>query len=121
MRNEPRWHTDVLESWLTEDGAVTIGSTFGVRIKPSMGLSEGTATVSEYQPPRRVTFQLQMDKMTSTLTHIVEPAGTGSRFTRRIDLRLAGPMRLMTPFIRPMVRKANTGFLANLKGVLEES
>ena len=42
-----------------------------------------------------------------------------SRFTREIELRLPPAMRLATPVIRPMVRKANTQFLANLKRILE--
>jgi uncharacterized protein YndB with AHSA1/START domain len=119
VRNEPQWHTDVLEARLSGDGPVTAGSRFGIRIKPSMGLSEGTVTVAEYSPPRRVVLAMDMGKMSGTLTHTVEPDGAGTRFIRRIELHPSGPMRLMTPLMRGMVRKANTGFLANLKQVLE--
>jgi hypothetical protein len=47
VRNDPRWHTDVLEARLTEEGSIGHGSTFAMRIKPFLGQSEGTATVSE--------------------------------------------------------------------------
>ena len=54
VRNEPRWHTDVLEAWLPEGASVAEGSTFEIKMKPFMGTSEGTVTVSEYDPPHRV-------------------------------------------------------------------
>ncbi len=53
VRNDPRWHTDVLEAQLTEGASVGQGSTFAIKIKPFMGQSEGTVTVLEYEPPSR--------------------------------------------------------------------
>jgi hypothetical protein len=45
VRNDPRWHTDVLEARLIEDAVVDKGSTFEITTKPVMGMSGGTVTV----------------------------------------------------------------------------
>lgn len=119
VRNEPRWHTDMLEAELNGDGDVTQGSVFDIQVKPSMGVSAGTVTIVELDPPHRVVMRGQMGKMEPTVTHIVDPLTAGSRFTRKVDLSLPFPMAVMTPLVRRMIRKANQGFVANLKQVLE--
>ena len=45
IRNDPTWHTDVQEVRSSTD-AVGVGTVFDVRVKPAMGVSEGTMTVS---------------------------------------------------------------------------
>jgi hypothetical protein len=120
MRNEHRWHTDVLEAQLQGDGPIERGTQFRVRVKPSMGVSEDRFTVEEYQPPRVIALRGAMGKMKAGVTHSVEPEGEGSRFTRRIEVMPPGPAILMAPVVKRMIRKANLGFIANLKRVLEE-
>lgn len=120
LRNEHRWHTDILEAKLQSNGPVDRGTQFWVRVKPSMGVSEGIFTVEEYRPPRVTALRGAMGKMKVGVTHSVEPEGNGSRFTRRIEVTPPGPAVLMTPVIKRMIRKANLGFVANLKRVLEE-
>jgi hypothetical protein len=51
---------------------------------------------------------------------VFEPADGGTRFTRRVQIKVSGIMRLMEPMMRLMTPKGNAGFLANLKRVLEE-
>jgi uncharacterized protein YndB with AHSA1/START domain len=120
VRNEPRWHTDLLQEKLTDGASVAKGSTFEVKFKPSMGQSEGTITVVEYDAPRRVVFRGQVGKMEPTVTHIVEPDEGGSRFTRRFEMEPHGLLRLMAPLMGSMFRKRNAGFVANLKRTLED-
>lgn len=119
VRNEPQWHTDVLEARLTNNGEIAQGSVFDIKIKPSMGVSGGTITIEELDPPHRVVMRGHMGKMEPTVTHLVEPLPAGSRFTRQVDLKLPFPMAVMTPLVRRMILKANRGFVANLKRVLE--
>jgi uncharacterized protein YndB with AHSA1/START domain len=118
IRNDPSWHTDVLEVSSSTD-TVGNGTVFNVRVKPSMGVSEGTMTVSKFEPGRLVEFQGRMGKMTPTVTNIVEPDGNGAKMTRRVELEPPGMMNFMTPMIKMMIGKSNHGFLANLKKVLE--
>jgi carbon monoxide dehydrogenase subunit G len=121
FRNDPQWHTDILEVRPTGPGPIGKGSAFAIKLKPFMGNSEGTVTVSEYEPPHRVVLKGQMGKMAPTLTLTVEPEGQGSRFTRGVEVEPPGIMKLMAPLMKGMFRKRNAGFVANLKRVLEAS
>jgi uncharacterized protein YndB with AHSA1/START domain len=118
VRNDPNWHTDVLEvSSSTDD--VQVGTVFNVRVKPSMGVSEGTMTVRRLEPGKLVEFEGQMGKMAPTVTNLVEAEGAGTRVTRRVEIDPPGMMKLMTPLMKMMIGRGNQGFLANLKRVLE--
>jgi uncharacterized protein YndB with AHSA1/START domain len=119
VRNDPRWHTDILEARWNCENAGGAGATFWTRFKPFMGLSEGTGTVSAYEPPYRIVLEEEMGRLRPATTYTVERAGDGSRITRRIEMQPVGLLRLIAPFMGPMMRKRNAGFLANLKGVLE--
>lgn len=119
VRNEPQWHTDVLEAHLTNDSQVALGSVFDVKLKPAMGVSGGTITIVELDPPHRVVMRGHMGKMEPAVTHVVEPVPRGSRFTRQVVISLPFPMAVMTPLVRRMILEANRGFVANLKRVLE--
>src|SRR5207249_7680037 len=83
VRNDPQWHTDVLEATLAQGSSVAVGSVFEIRTKPFMGVSGGTVTVKEYSPPRQIVFNVKMGKMQPTTTFTVEPEGTGARVSRK--------------------------------------
>jgi carbon monoxide dehydrogenase subunit G len=120
VRNDPTWHTDVLEVRSSTD-VIQMGTVFDVKVKPSMGVSEGTMTVTRLDPGKLIEFHGRMGKMAPTVTNICEPDGLGTRVTRRIDLEPPGLMRVMSPLIRRMITKSNDGFLLNLKRLLEGS
>ena len=120
VRNDPTWHTDVLEVRSSSDD-VGVGTVFDVKVKPSMGVSEGTMTVSRFEPGHLVEFQGRMGKMAPTVTNICEAVPGGTRVTRRVEMEPPGIMRVMTPLMRRMIGTSNEGFLANLKRHLEGS
>ncbi len=120
IRNDPSWHTDVVEVRSSTD-VVGLGTVFNVRVKPSMGVSEGTMAVSRLEPGRLIEFDGRMGRMAPTVTNICEPDREGTLVTRRVELEPPGIMRLMSPMIASRIGKANEGFLANLKRVLEGS
>jgi uncharacterized protein YndB with AHSA1/START domain len=118
IRNDPTWHTDVLEVRSSSD-VVEVGTVFDVKVKPSMGVSEGTMTVSRLEPGELVEFHGRMGKMEPTVTNICASDGEGTRVTRRVEIEPTGMMRAMTPLMKRMIGKSNEGFLANLKRLLE--
>ena len=120
IRNDPSWHTDVLEVRSSTD-AVGMGTVFNVKVKPSMGVSEGTMTVSRFEPGRLIEFHGRMGRMAPTVTNICEPDADGTRVTRRVEMDPPGIMRVMSPLMSRMIGKSNEGFLANLKRLLESS
>jgi carbon monoxide dehydrogenase subunit G len=118
IRNDPSWHTDVLQVQSSTD-AVGVGTVFQVKVKPSMGVTGGTMTVARLEPGRLIEFRGQMGKMAPTVTNICEPDGQGTRVTRRVEIDPPGAMRLMTPMMKLMIGRSNDRFLANLKRLLE--
>ena len=120
VRNDPTWHTDVLNVRSSSD-VVGVGTVFDVKVKPSMGVSEGTMTVSRFEPGELVEFRGRMGRMEPTVTNIFEPDAEGTRVTRRVEIEPRGIMRAMTPLMKRMIGKSNEGFLADLKRLLEAS
>jgi uncharacterized protein YndB with AHSA1/START domain len=120
VRNDPTWHTDVLDVTSSTD-SVEMGTVFKVRVKPSMGVSEGAMTVVKLEPGRLIQLQGRMGRMSPTVTNICEPDGSGTLVTRRVEMDMPGLMRLMAPMAQSKIGKGNEGFLANLKRLLEGS
>ena len=120
VRNDPTWHTDVLKVRSSSD-VVGVGTVFDVKVKPSMGVSEGAMTVSRFEPGELVEFRGRMGRMEPTVTNIFEPDAEGTRVTRRVEIEPRGIMRAMTPLMKRMIGKSNEGFLADLKRLLEAS
>src|SRR5436309_11272879 len=98
VRNDPSWHTDVLEVRSSTD-AVGVGTVFNVKVKPPMGVSEGTMTVVRFEPGRLIEFDGRMGKMAPRVTNRCESEGEGTRVRRRVELETPGFMRLMSPLI----------------------
>lgn len=121
MRNDLKWHTDALDVRQETEGPVGEGTVFWIKFKPMMGVSEGTSTVTQLEPAKRIVLKGEMGKFRPTVTYTFEPAGTGTRVTRRVEMRPPGIMGLMASLMKGMFGKRNDGFLANLKRELESS
>ena len=118
IRNDPSWHTDVLEVNTSAD-VITLGTAFNVKVKPSMGVSEGTMTISRFEPERMVEFDGRMGRMAPKVTNICEPDAQGTHVIRRVELEPPGIMRLMSLLIASKIGRDNDRFLGNLKRLLE--
>jgi uncharacterized protein YndB with AHSA1/START domain len=79
VRNDPRWHTDVLAARLIDGTTVDKGARFEIETKPVMGMSGGTVTISDCVPPSRIVFDVRMGKLEPTTTFTVVPDGQGCR------------------------------------------
>ena len=118
--NDPAWHTDVLEAHKKTDGPIGIGTVWTSRFKPAMGISEGEMEVIEFEPGRKEVMRGEVGPMHPTLTYLFEPSEGGTRFTRHVQIKISGMMKVMAPVMSLMTRKRNRGFVSNLKRVLEE-
>ena len=118
-RNDPKWHTDAIEVQKTSEGAIRAGTTWHVHVKPSMGVSEGDIEVLTFDLNRKEVVKGSFGPMKPTVTYTFEPAGDGTRFTRHVQIKMSGGMRLMEPLIKLMFARRNAGFVGNLKQVLE--
>ena len=66
VRNDPNWHTDILEAGWTDADSPAAGATFWTKFKPFMGLSEGTGVVFAYMSPHRIVLDEEMGKFRPT-------------------------------------------------------
>jgi carbon monoxide dehydrogenase subunit G len=120
VRNDPQWHTDIRAARLADGETVGPGAVFQIeRRQPFRGVSEGTFTVTGYDPPRRVILDGRLGDFTAVVTHTVEPDGTGSRFTKHVEASPLGIMRVLGPLMVPMMNRETARHLDNLKSVLE--
>jgi carbon monoxide dehydrogenase subunit G len=119
VRNEPKWHTDVLEATLTSGSPSVVGAVYEIKTKPTMGISGGKVTLSEYSPATKIVYKVDMGRFQPTTTFTVTPEGSGARVSRKVEMEPSGMMRLMAPMMGGMFRKRNVMFVANLKRALE--
>lgn len=119
---EPTWHTDVVEARQTSGGPIDAGTTFHYRFRPFMGVAEGEAEVVRFERNRIEVLRAESGPrpMTSTITYRFEPTEGGTRFTRHVQIQPSGAMRLLQPLMRLKGRKLNSGYLSNLKRILEQ-
>jgi hypothetical protein len=118
--NDPHWHLDAVEVRKTSEGAVGVGTTFTVGIQ-FMGRRDAYWRVTEFEPDRREVIRVQAPPFSPTLTYLFEPANGGTRFTRRIEIRPRGYVRVLAPVVRGMIVKRQGEFVRRLKAVLEGS
>ena len=121
VRNEPGWHTDVLEAQLVSGAPDAVGAVYDIKTKPTMGISGGKVTLSEYSPPSTIVYKVDMGRFKPTTTFTVSAEGDGARVSRKVEMEPSGFMKLMAPLMGGMFRKRNTMFVGNLKRALEGS
>ena len=119
VRNEPGWHTDVLEAQLVSGAPDAVGAVYEIKTKPTMGISGGKVTLSEYSPASKIVYKVDMGRFQPTTTFTVSPESSGARVSRKVEMEPSGMMRLMAPMMGGMFRKRNVMFVANLKRALE--
>ena len=121
VTNAPLWNTDVLEAVKTSDGPVRAGSTFRLRMKPAMGVSEADLEIADYKPKTELVRAIRFGRMSST--HASQFAGDGEAtiYTEHVEVSMGGGlMGLLEPLFKGMVRRRNTAVVENLKRNLEE-
>jgi hypothetical protein len=72
-KNEPRWHTDILEAERLTEGEVGEGTSYRVRFRSQpMSPPEGTVEIVTFEPDRRIVSRSDMGNMKPELTHVFE-------------------------------------------------
>jgi Polyketide cyclase / dehydrase and lipid transport len=119
LRNEPAWDVDVDELPRETDVVPEVGQRFDVRFAPFLGEAEGSLTVVAVLPDARLVWEADFAGMTSRITCLYEAEGSGTRFTRRVEVTPVGMLRLLAPLVAWRVRRSNRRDVVNLKRVLE--
>ncbi len=121
LRNEPRWAVDVDMVPAEIEAALEVGKQHPVEFAPFLGESEGTLTVVEVEPGARLVLEAQFVGLTWKITHMYTTEGAGTQFTRQVEVRPTGMLRVVEPLLARRVRRTNRRDVFNLKRILETS
>ena len=119
LRNEPAWHVDIASVPADTPAEPEVGRVVFVKFRPFMGRTDGTFTALEAEPGSRIVYRADFAGLQPVITYRVEPAGSGARFTRAVEMQPRGFAKLMTPMMMMMLPKRNRLFVQNLKRALE--
>lgn len=114
-RNEPRWNSQVSSTELVTAGPVAEGSVFTT-------VNRGRtfeATLSEYQRPRHLGFDVSGKPMTIHGSLEFAEAGEGTRMTGAFEFTGQGPMKVMLPVMAPAIRRDFPKQFASFKAFCE--
>ena len=119
-RNEPKWHSDSIEAEPIGEGTLAVGMKQRWLLK-FMGKREMVMEVTRLESNAVEVLEARtaLMGMAPTITYSFEQAGSGTRFTRSVQMDPQGVGKLMKPMMKGMVPKRNADFVRNLKKVLD--
>ena len=120
QRNEPKWHTDVLEP--EPEAPIKLGSTITWKVK-FMGVSQYISEVTAFDPPKFIRIEAREGTLKPTLTHSFEEQNGSAIYTRSVSIPTEGIFRLVGAImaVTGAAKRRNAGFAENLKVILESS
>jgi hypothetical protein len=100
-RNEVHWNSAVSRSELMSGEPIGVGSSF---LTVNRG-QEYSATISSFDPPDRLGFEVTGKGMNITASFLFRPEGETVIVEERLDFKPKGPMKLLFPLMAPLVRR----------------
>jgi hypothetical protein len=119
LHNHPQWDVEVDEILGPVAATPEVGNSLRVRFAPFLGEAAGTLKVADVAIGTRLVLEADFVGMRTTITYLCASESAGTRFTRQVDVRPPGMLKLMTPFVAWRVKRANRRDLVNLKRVME--
>ena len=119
--NDPQWRSEVRSMRNMPTAPIGLG-TQTVEISQVMGQHlETTTMITEWEPDHRVVSQTTAGRIPLVSTRLVEPAGTGTALTYRLegDERGVFVFRLVRPLLERWYQRKVEGYLQTLKRRLE--
>jgi hypothetical protein len=123
FQNHPRWDPDLLEMKQTSPGPVQVGTTAHVVRRQGRRIVEGTATVTEYQPNRRASWDVEFGPfLLRQRTELApEDDGTATRLQLSVDTRARGPIKVIVPLLRGRFRRTMEQSLTTIGALLDQN
>jgi hypothetical protein len=114
-----QWQLILPEAEQTSQGPVGVGTTFR-GICRLMGRSmEWTAKATEYKPPSKFGKEITSGSVFIEQHNTYNPTMTGMRFTLIYNVKVGGPLMLLSPMLVHSIRKELKKSLNTLKQILE--
>ena len=118
IKNNPKWQSDILEIEQITDGTFGRGSTYRC-VNIFMGQRfESEATVSEYIPAQKCSYQIKAGSINGENNYIYEPVNGSTKFTTRVRLSL-GFLALAGGLFKRTAKEQIKKDLNRLKKILE--
>ena len=117
VRNEETWNNQVSETSLESPEPIGQGARFRTvnRGRPYTG------TITEYQRPQRLVFDVTGDQMDIQGQMRFTPMTDGTRLEADFDMAPKGFMKVMFPVMAPLVRRDFPKQIASFKRFCESS
>ena len=119
-RNDPQWRSGVVEIRQMSPGPIAVGATTH-EVMRFLGRPLVTlASVTEYDPGRRLAFKSTGGPIPVRGYRLVEEQGEETRFTYHLSADLPGRYRLLEPLIMRDFRRRVARDLQHRKALLEQ-
>lgn len=119
-RNEPSYNPRIARAVKVSDGPVGLGSRFIAEPKGMGPRGAMSVEVVGYERPRRLTTSIRSSYMRADGTMTFTPStGGGTRMRWDWDMRLQGPLRVMSPLVRAVGPRWERRNWVGLKDYLE--
>jgi uncharacterized protein YndB with AHSA1/START domain len=118
--NETAWQSSVIEAYLTSEGPMGLGTT-GREVRIFLGQRfESEWVVTEYEPPRKGTFESTSGPVPYIGTYSLEESDGGTRFSYHLETKPSGLLKLLKPITKGIYMRGLRADLAALKRILED-
>lgn len=119
--NIENWDPSITASAKTSPGPVAKGTTFELKLKFGTVTVPMVYTITEFEPPHRVVLVGESSTLRAVdeITFAAVPQGTVITYTA--DLTFGGVMKLVVPFLGPVVRTIGRRAVRGLAQALDGS
>jgi hypothetical protein len=121
VRNEVHWRESVVESGYQDDAALSVGTRGRTGVEMGDKRVAMGWTVVEHEPGRHVRWELTEGPWRGGGSYTVEPVEDGAAVTAALEVRLAGPARLLEPVLGVMLGRGLHRDLERLRTVLSST
>jgi uncharacterized protein YndB with AHSA1/START domain len=123
FQNHPRWDPDLLEMKQTSPGPVQVGTTAHVVRRQGRRTVDGKATVTEYQPHRSASWDVEFGPflLRQRVALAPESDGAATRLQLSIDTRARGPIKAIVPLLRGRFRRTMEQSLTAIGTLLDQT
>jgi carbon monoxide dehydrogenase subunit G len=102
LHNEPSFNPDASDIVKTTPGPIGLGTVYTETVKP---LGHFEVEIDRYERPGMLGFDARNAKAHIPVRFRFAPEGDGTRIEVDLEMHLRGPVRLLEPVMRPMVKR----------------
>lgn len=117
--NDTQWQTGVLESEITSEGELGVGTTARSVIQFLGKRIESTSEITEFEPNKKVSFKTTSGPIPFEGTTMYEPVEGGTKLSSDFEVEFGGVFKLAEPIVERSAERQFEGSFANLKDILE--